>query len=500
MADEKLKLKELGVRVEAMFEWPGQSDGTSISMPEAASEISERLQALEERLAPVALGPEAPAQIAAVSDVADPPDRSASPSEIAHVTRFLERLEQRLNAAQSVSPIEEIAAVTLRLEALEKRAVATPAVPELAGIVARLDALDQRLAQPSVSAADVAAHSSRLDALEARPSIPPWLSSDMNETVARLNSLERRLGEPAPLPAEITEIPTRLGALEQRLVDQPLPSASELTALTLRMAALEEWSATLPAVPAEMSGVPARLHAIEQHLAGRGPSADELDALTVRLEALESRVAAAAPVSDVTNMMARLVALEEQTNRPALTPSTVEPRPQARNGSGDEPVYPGRSAYAPDDPAEPARPELFDQGVTRPGEPAAVTASTETLGAGHQAVERATSVGQTRPGDSHEIEATGQSPGGGERTGGVDVELRSPDGVLAPSPSAAENEAEVLELLRKEIASMHSGFGPLTVAPDSSTSQVHAAAEPDPPAGWQGRRFKKGLRRGEPDT
>ena len=90
MANEKLKLKELGVRVEATFEWPGQPDGSApISMPEAATEIGERLQALEERLAPVARGPEAPAQLGAAADPVVPP--AAEPTaEVAQVERLLE--------------------------------------------------------------------------------------------------------------------------------------------------------------------------------------------------------------------------------------------------------------------------------------------------------------------------------------------------------------------------------------------------------------------------
>ena len=83
----------------------------------------------------------------------------------------------------------------------------------------------------------------------------------------------------------------------------------------------------------------------------------------------------------------------------------------------------------------------------------------------------------------------GSTPAGGPRT------------TQGATSAAPENEAEVLELLRKEIALLHTEFGPLTVALDASAPRAGSAApDPVPSSGQANRRFKKGLRRGESES
>jgi len=514
VANEKLKLKELGVRVEAMFEWPGQSDGSApISMPEAATEIGERLRALEERLAPVARGPEPPAQLsAATTDSADSASAAAQPTEVAEFGRLLERLERRLDS--QAGPAETLAGITARLEALE----GGPSVPAaLAEAPERLQAIEERLDDVVVAAGDLAAVARRIDAIEKAVGTLRPVRSALAEIGPRLDALEVAAAQSPELPDVLVNVPARLLALEQR-VQRPVPSLEELAALALRVRALEEQPQVSGSLPAEFEEITARVDALEEREAA-ATTPPELDTLATRLAQLEQRFdGVLVSVDEVASLGYRLGALEE---RAARTPAAELGALAARLGALGEdrdissPVAPSfeqrDSSELRDEPSPPVHLGYLDDRGS-----AAATPATG-LGAHQVRSEEMASVvasaEHSEPGphagrDPHGPLVGGAGPSGApmprahSELGAHDVGAEREDhGSASGAASASSDEAEVLELLRKEIASMHSEFGPLTVAPDASAPRAGSAApDPVPASAQAGRRFKKGLRRGESDS
>lgn len=212
MGDKGLSLKELRVRVEATFDWPGHLDDTSpISIPEATDEIGQQLRAIEQRLSPAPPQSEQESQLASSllsqGPALEPLANEEMTEEMTEVDRRLGLLEQRV--VETSATALDLTEFFDRLEELEERlsAVAAPDAQLAEETTSRLRELETQLAQQSHVTEEVSEVDRRLALREQRVVEPSATALDLAEFFDRLQILEERLSAMAGVDAHLTEVP-----------------------------------------------------------------------------------------------------------------------------------------------------------------------------------------------------------------------------------------------------------------------------------------------------
>ncbi|HUY06897.1 MAG TPA: hypothetical protein VMU99_06530 [Acidimicrobiales bacterium] len=311
MGDKGLSLKELRVRVEATFDWPGHLDDTSpISIPEATDEIGQQLRAIEQRLSPA-------------------PPQSEQESQLA---------SSLLSQGPALEPLaneemtEEMTEVDRRLGLLEQRVVETSATAlDLTEFFDRLEELEERLSAVAAPDAQLAEETtSRLRELEAQLTQQSLVTEDVTEVHKRLALLEQRVVEPLATTRDVTEFLDHLKELEERLSAVAAPDAQLAEETTSRLRELETQLAQQSHVTEEVSEVDRRLALREQRVVEPSATALDLAEFFDRLQILEERLSAMAGVD------AHLTEVPFAQPEPTSAPYETRERPLSISTNGRE--------------------------------------------------------------------------------------------------------------------------------------------------------------------